>query len=1440
MVRKQKGQALVEMALGLPLLLLLLLGIIEGARVAWAYITVQQAAREAARYAVTGRPFLDSGVSLTDASQIDICRGLDTDPDPIQPGVQPWLCSPDNRIEAIEKIALDTGRNLNVATTCSKTSTNPAFNDCEILPGAFSVKIVGQESVDHDNDASTKNIVKEKDFFPGTEGLNIQINTRYNLQMLTPIFDAIVGGNYLTLRGAAALQNEGLDTGIGILPPPPIDPLDPINSGPGSNPPSQAKISSISGYSNIEQTESNFVVRLSNHVAGSYNIFLADSSTSHQICGNAPDYAVPTDVQGDAEVSCDLNAVTGLIPPGLYDLYSTVNGTISPLIAEADFQVEIIATTNPTLRFVGGNSRWAVGEATQIELIAHQVPDEPFTLALYNSNGMTKVRDIATSLNAVTAPVDWTVDNVTGCDIRSGTPCFLRTLKSDNSTYAQLEVYINQPKLVLVPNPKLPNEPALAQGQTLRVLLEGHTPDSVYDIFIQGGTLANPVKLGTTLETNAFGDTPYAVAWTIPASCGAITGWKNGFYDIVSVPENESNIIATESNVEFSTPTDPYLTLDGGNTWPAGSTINIEVHLHALLSEHYLEFDGNRVPTSNASNTFDTSDCGFAVVDYEIPITTNDGTYKIASYLDSNNVKQAEMDVEVISVPIIEVLEGDTVLPDQEITIRLSRHVPDTGYRVLYAGKELIELKVDSSGNEEFKYDLSNLPTSPGPDPKGPGNLGQFFDLYSENVNDDKLAATTLLALQGADLQVTKIEFPPESQIAVNTTIPMTITVQNVQTVPINSYFDIDLYLNPLPIDPSYYKGYNFPGDVKHWRNSVAAAGQPGDTFTITEEFFVGEYGLQTLHGFADTTNFILEGESFAEVANPNNLMDNSFNVKCTAGVDVETFDSLPSGWQEKWYGNANVGNGAGISNGQLTLQSDGSSTWQSNDNSGGELLYHKTSPISSTAGFDVVVQVLDVQRLGSWSKAGIEIRNSVNDTRSPRVVLGVARESGGSNYVVQPGFRDGGGMNWASPGANSIRNNTRFSFNDGPMWLRIERVPGTNEFNFYRRQASGLPPTEPATLASWWGTPFANATVNNISDQLYVGLFNSPYRNGTVGTSKLDNFSVFDPTACEAAQGPPAADDLPPGLTLCTNPIEDQSFELSPSKWTVAFDQGVTRSPGQANSGNFKLSASSFEGFPTNPWFHQQFVMPDWVISTTTSFELSLSKNINSLADGNQADDQFYAIVTTDPGSIAAAKAGRVTTPTVVANGVMPPGSYDPTRWNPVNVSLPIIDKSTIESYVGQTLYLYLYNDSNNTGACSGFCATDFYFDDASLSPCTSQPLPDPIDTRLTGELTLNFSSGSTQKLPYVKVWAYAQNDQTVYETMTLQDGTFNFYNLPATTAGIQYTIFAQYHLIDEFDPTQIETLAADTSTIMKANAHTNSSPQRVFLDLFSLAPAP
>lgn len=50
----ERGQALVEMALVLPLLLLLLFGIIEFGRVGHAYLTLNYAAREGARLGITG------------------------------------------------------------------------------------------------------------------------------------------------------------------------------------------------------------------------------------------------------------------------------------------------------------------------------------------------------------------------------------------------------------------------------------------------------------------------------------------------------------------------------------------------------------------------------------------------------------------------------------------------------------------------------------------------------------------------------------------------------------------------------------------------------------------------------------------------------------------------------------------------------------------------------------------------------------------------------------------------------------------------------------------------------------------------------------------------------------------------------------------------------------------------------------------------------------------------------------------------------------------------------------------------------------------------------------------------------------------------------------------------------------------------------------------
>lgn len=53
-IRNRRGQALVELALTLPLLIMLVMGIIEFGRIFHSYILVTNASREGARIAITG------------------------------------------------------------------------------------------------------------------------------------------------------------------------------------------------------------------------------------------------------------------------------------------------------------------------------------------------------------------------------------------------------------------------------------------------------------------------------------------------------------------------------------------------------------------------------------------------------------------------------------------------------------------------------------------------------------------------------------------------------------------------------------------------------------------------------------------------------------------------------------------------------------------------------------------------------------------------------------------------------------------------------------------------------------------------------------------------------------------------------------------------------------------------------------------------------------------------------------------------------------------------------------------------------------------------------------------------------------------------------------------------------------------------------------------
>jgi Flp pilus assembly protein TadG len=67
---KERGQTLAEFALVLPVLFLLAFGIVEMGRLFHAYVTVQHSAREATRYAVTGKSDVVAGNRLASIQQV--------------------------------------------------------------------------------------------------------------------------------------------------------------------------------------------------------------------------------------------------------------------------------------------------------------------------------------------------------------------------------------------------------------------------------------------------------------------------------------------------------------------------------------------------------------------------------------------------------------------------------------------------------------------------------------------------------------------------------------------------------------------------------------------------------------------------------------------------------------------------------------------------------------------------------------------------------------------------------------------------------------------------------------------------------------------------------------------------------------------------------------------------------------------------------------------------------------------------------------------------------------------------------------------------------------------------------------------------------------------------------------------------------------------------
>lgn len=1512
MNRKTKGQSLVEFALILPILLLLILGIIEGARIIWAYITVQNAAREAARYAITGQPYDGLGNPWT--LRPDRYPGCDPQFDDGQLVYSPDLvgggdCADANdRVDAIIGVAVERSRGLAVEQYAVHPGVYTATGWVD-TGGTYGVRVFGQE-IGSDTRVD----------FAGKEGLNVLVQVYYNVRLLDPLYAAIIPSGYVHLAGEVQMQNEGIDAALGSLPPGGIAPPEaPPGSEyePGiSNPPIVLSLdgSSVAAGSDLR-------VKLEYHTANQrYDVYLYSISLGYvRICSD-----LLTDAFGSvSQATCNVPPAT---TAGSYQLVSiAAGGDADPAnhVGEGDI-VNVLFPEMASLTIEQSN-RWPPGSIITFVLAGHPPCPEgnpncapnyqQYDIALigpdYPSPGLVistvRVDEFGN------ASVVWTIPNW----LDTGTYTVLTYERNTTDpVIAQTVLEIVEAEILVQGGNRWP------AGSTIRVHLRGHAPNRTYQLRWIDGQTGATTNFGP-VTTDQFGNTQAPLQFRIPAS----TGDSPPNHRIISFEQGGGGEEVASTEVEVYTPEDALIVVVGGDKWPAGSLIQIELHMHHN-GPYDLYFEGTLIEGGISPNA-----SGFYQTTFVIPIATPDGMYEIRTQRVSDNGVEATKTIEVESVPLIRLKEGSIVQPLSQVTIELLHHAPNDSYQIYLDGNFLFSLPTNAVGGAERVYDLGNLP----------GLRGGPFLLESRSMG--LTVASTEIYILAADLMVTNIEFPPGPPIDVE--IPVTVTVFNNSPVPVSGeWFDVDVYLNPIhaPTTASQFP----PGDYKRWLYSIPATGTAQAVFSLTLSSI--DY---TVYGRVDTSNYIIENND------ANNIYQTQIEAACAIEIEDE-FGSAASAsfWTATRYGNAAIPPSSfSVSGGTLNLVSDGSSSFGTSDNT--YLVYRNQSVIGN---FDVRVRMVegpgDDTGERNWAKGGLEIRANVGAANSSKVYLAGANSdhNGGWDPAVQAAYRDGTGADTYRPADASV--DAAVSY---PIWLRIVREGNRFEY-YYSDSNSATPPASDA-----W-TAHGSVQMSNMPNMVSIGLFNTSYDGGNVtDTSAYDSFHVcvqddvtcgpvdetdgqvvleainftantprsghqwqqytwggflgmkvtpdsgltqntgyaanspelqyqanFDTTGtyyvwvygrgpstgsdsvhvgldgaeiatadrmssfpsgsvnwsnstmdgvrasvnvatagqhtlnvwmredgfeiykllltddpnftpsgnidqspCEGTQ-PGGDEQLPPGLTICTGDlIQNGGFEASQlAPWTVP-NGGVNKIP-QQYEGVFAAVMHTYNGAEhLQPVLGQTFDMPDWIISSTTTVDLSLYMCVRDgwAGSGAEPDDQLMVGLRS-----TGVTPTLITTVTQVANGntdVFGPsceGDY-------ANYSTDLATAITAnpEAYAAQTLQLYFYDTSSNLGVCNAVGGgpgnascyeTDYFLDKIELEVCTTQPIPphEPGKATIGGPLRV-FLSGAPIPKPGVRVWTYMQNGELL-TTYSLHDSTYAFYNVDPG----EYVIYSEY----------------------------------------------
>ncbi|MBN1994993.1 MAG: pilus assembly protein [Anaerolineae bacterium] len=874
---------------------MLLLGVVEGARIIWAYITVQNAAREAARYAVTGRPFAcssDPGADDVPAAYNpanycdDVSRG-----DPWSPQV---LTS--TRVKAIKEEAAKHGNTLNV--TIMATGSLQMFNDHRETPGAFGVAVMGQDATNQGGLAD----------YAGQPGWDVRVETYYNVIMFDPIYDFIMGGNSVHLAGQVELQNEGIDPSVsgytgGIT-------FQSDSCAPNCGSSTVPYISVQDEFNDFSEPQgSNFSVSVNDHQANTaYKLWFVHQADPAHVY--SLDFV--TDNLGSKLLNFVISASARPSPAGPeYKIYTTLASNTTPVAACLSdlptnapcFQVTMGDATVEVRNINSGEhrqqplaqARWPISSSIPIYLYGHDVNTD-YTMKFNNLNSTAAPGELLfdgspTTIIPTDSQFGTNENNEPGYYIATGYLPGNLTIASEGPLGAVASSTLELRAADMSIAGELPGvwHPA---DDILYLTLLDHAPLQQYQVVFEDGvTPPFTVRADERGELNLS----YVVPYGIQEPCAQVPepGCQPVPVDLYTLDYNRGpnpNHIAGRT-VSIFTPNDPYINVPGGSRWPAGSPIIIQLRRHLAFHEYdvYLQQGPVDSPSFSAPirlgiNTHENGD--YNIMDYTLPISYS-GYYVIRS-IDPAFPDQevAAFDIEIMDKPYITIDKGNRWPPNTEITIRLKNHPPlphevwvdKGGAYETFLGN--VTVYSDGEGPVEYTIPLT-MPTRTNPD---------YYPIQS--YRNGALIAETKLEVAPADLWISHIDVP---DVTFDIEIPITLTIANLTAVTVaDTYFDTDIYVDPEaapnPLDPGLP-----PGDYKNWLQDVP----PNGSVTVNDTIVLFGQESHQIFGRVDTTGWV------AETDESNNVTPLPIDAACPVKIVDEFLGDGLADWTQTGFGDS-------------------------------------------------------------------------------------------------------------------------------------------------------------------------------------------------------------------------------------------------------------------------------------------------------------------------------------------------------------------------------------------------------------------------------------------------------------------------------------------------------------------------------------------------------